>query len=218
MYGLDLGSAGYERPDTVNEMISMLRNWEPEDKQKLHLFGADSTAALSSELEMSDDGDKRGQKRAKDFSQGMRIISRQIADPFKIVWFNNQIRTGDMGQNVTSGGHAIKFHASLRLYISRSGKIEKQKKIKTGKTIKKVPLFIVFNVGIDDIRGNLVWLKDVTRNSKYPAVDKEYANIYDAIAYIEKENLEKELREDVIDMWEEIEEEFRMERKKKVRF
>lgn len=60
--------------------------------------------------------------------------------------------------------------------------------------------------------------KDVTRNSKYPAVDKEYANIYDAIAYIEKENLEKELREDVIDMWEEIEEEFRMERKKKVRF
>jgi recombination protein RecA len=239
IYGLDLGSAGYERPDTVNEMISMLRNWEPEDKQKLHLFGADSTAALSSELEMSDDGDKRGQKRAKDFSQGMRIISRQIADPFKIVWFNNQIRTGDMGQNVTSGGHAIKFHASLRLYISRSGKIEKQKKIKTGKTIKKVigvesavqvvkssvdepfkkvPLFIVFNVGIDDIRGNLVWLKDVTRNSKYPAVDKEYANIYDAIAYIEKENLEKELREDVIDMWEEIEEEFRMERKKKVRF
>lgn len=203
------------------------------------MFGADSTAALSSELEMSDDGDKRGQKRAKDFSQGMRIISRQIADPFKIVWFNNQIRTGDMGQNVTSGGHAIKFHASLRLYISRSGKIEKQKKIKTGKTIKKVigvesavqvvkssvdepfkkvPLFIVFNVGIDDIRGNLVWLKDVTRNSKYPAVDKEYANIYDAIAYIEKENLEKELREDVIDMWEEIEEEFRMERKKKVRF
>lgn len=29
IYGLDLGSAGYERPDTVNEMISMLRNWVP---------------------------------------------------------------------------------------------------------------------------------------------------------------------------------------------
>jgi len=239
IYGLDIGSSGYERPDTVNEMIDMLRHWEPVDKKKLNLFAADSTAALSSELEMSDDGDKRGQKRAKDFSQGMRIISRQVADPHKIVWFNNQIRTGDMGQKVTSGGHAVKFHSSLRISISKVSTVEKQKKIRTGKTLKKAigieslvqivkssvdepfrkaPLFIIFNVGIDDVRGNLVWLKDVMRSSKYTCVDKEYSNIYDAIKYIESENLEKELREDVIDMWEEIEEEFRMERKKKVRF
>lgn len=239
IYGLAYEDVGYSRPDTVNEMMDMLRNWEPENKKVLNMFAADSTAALSSELELSDDGDKRGQKRAKDFSQGMRIISRQIADPHKLIWLNNQIRTNDRGYHTTSGGHAIKFHASLRLKISMKQTVTRSKTLKSKRTVKKetgiesevrvvkssidepfrtVPLFIMFNIGIDDIRGNLVWLKDMLKMSKYPCVDKEYPHIEAAIQYIEKENLEAELREDVIDLWEEIQEEFRIERKKKVRF
>ena len=83
---------------------------------------------------------------------------------------------------------------------------------------QKTQLFIVSGIGIDDIRANLTWLKKVQAMTKFPCVNKEYAHINDAIRYIEHNNLEAELRENVIDIWETIERLFQQKRKKKVRF
>lgn len=83
---------------------------------------------------------------------------------------------------------------------------------------QKAPIYIVFGVGIDDIRANLIWLKKVYAMTKFPCVNKEYAYINDAIKYIENNDLEAKLRKKTIDTWETIERLFRQNRKKKVRF
>ena len=83
---------------------------------------------------------------------------------------------------------------------------------------QKTQLYIVSGVGIDDVRANLTWLKKVQAMTKYPCINKEYSYINDAIKYIEGENLEAQLRENVINTWESIERLFRQKRKKKVRF
>ena len=83
---------------------------------------------------------------------------------------------------------------------------------------RTAPIFIIFGVGIDDVRANLQYVKDMEKLSKYWCVDTEYVAMDKAIAYIEENDLEEELRERVIDIWEEVEAKFTMERKKKKRF
>jgi len=83
---------------------------------------------------------------------------------------------------------------------------------------QKAPIYIIPGVGIDDIRANLIWLKKMYAMTKFPCVDKEYPYINNAIKYIEDNNLEAKLRENVINTWETIERLFDQKRKKKVRF
>ena len=83
---------------------------------------------------------------------------------------------------------------------------------------QKAPIYVISNVGVDDVRANLIWLKKVTATTKFPCVNKEYPHINSAIKYIEDNNLEAQLRESVIDTWETIENLFQQKRKKKVRF
>ncbi|RLI66878.1 MAG: hypothetical protein DRO67_00450 [Candidatus Asgardarchaeum californiense] len=70
---------------------------------------------------------------------------------------------------------------------------------------------------IDDIRGNLQWLKDTLGLTTYRVVDKTYQRMDQAIDWIEKNNLEEELRKEVIELWQEVEEAFQHKRKKKKR-
>jgi recombination protein RecA len=83
---------------------------------------------------------------------------------------------------------------------------------------QKAPIYIIPGVGIDDVRANLIWLKKMYAMSKFPCVNKEYPYINSAIKYIEDNNLEAQLREDVINTWESIENLFQQRRKKKIRF
>jgi RecA/RadA recombinase len=83
---------------------------------------------------------------------------------------------------------------------------------------QKAPIYIISGVGIDDVRANLIWLKKMYAKTKFPCVNKEYPYINGAIKYIEDNNLEAKLRENVINTWETIEDLFKQKRKKKVRF
>ncbi len=83
---------------------------------------------------------------------------------------------------------------------------------------QKAPIYIISGIGVDDVRANLIWLKKVMAMTKFPCVNKEYPYINSAIKYIEDNNLEDRLRENVIDTWETIESLFKQKRKKKVRF
>jgi recombination protein RecA len=152
---------------------------------------------------------------------------------------SNQVRqnmdAGPYGQKYTSpGGQAIGFYSSLRLRCSSPEKIKTKVKM-AGKEITRVigvktkvevykstiwkpyrdaPLTILFDYGIDDVRQNLQFIKDYTANTTYTVVGRKLAiGIEESIHLVEDNNLENELREEVIDLWEEIEGKFTQVRK-----
>jgi len=61
-------------------------------------------------------------------------------------------------------------------------------------------------------------LKDSTANTVYWAVDKAFSVLDAAVSHIEKNDFEEDLREKVIDVWEDIEKMFLVQRKEKRRF
>lgn len=239
-YGLEIKNKNYHRVDTVDEVFKIVNSWEPKNDKVINMIGADSIAALSTELEM-EKGDKRGQAKAKAMHAGCRTGARKIAKADKIMVFTNQLLPGDYG-DVTPGGEAVKYYASLRIKIKMKQKLIKEKDYKYDKKKKKMsksvgvlsectitkssidepfkvaPLYIMFGVGIDDVRANLQWLKDSTANTMYDCLNKEYKVLDAAVNYIEENNLEEELRNKVIDVWEDIESMFKIQRKQKKRF
>ncbi len=244
-YGVEIPKNCYYQPSTVTEMFDNFDKWQPQENH-MNVMAADSLAALSTELEMKK-GDKMGMRRAKEFSTEFRKKCRLINERQWIIACSNQIRQGDYG-DITPGGKATEFYASLRISVNQREKLYKEKTIiwrdedgkqtSKSKAIKRaygilskcivtkssidkpyreVPIYIVFDYGIDDVRGNLQWLKDTLGLTTYRAVNKTYQSMDDAINWIEKSNLEDDLRNEVIDLWQEVEERFKHKRKKKRR-
>lgn len=244
IYGLDLQQAyfDYHRPDTVKEMFNeYVWTWEPTDDSVVNIICADSLAALSTKLEMEDE-DKMGMKRAKDFSEGLRKTCRKIVNENWILACSNQIRMGDAGET-TPGGKGIPFYASVRIRLGPPKKgvkyqITKTAKLESGKEVEKViginslarivkssvdepfreaPISIIFGHGLDDIRNNLQYIKDMEKTTTYFAVDRNFQAIEHAIRHIEANSLEEELREKTMDVWYGVEHALRYERKPKKR-
>lgn len=257
-YGVSLPHDGkYARPDTVPEMFELIWNWKPEPEKEgaICVFGGDSLAALSTDLELSDGGDKMGMRRPKEFSEWMRKTCRVIANNNWLVVLTNQIRMGQMGAEKTPGGLAIEFYSSVRLRIGphpQGRYIERTVKDELGKERKKIvgvrskvvvkkssvddpyreaPISIVFGYGVDDVRENLIYLKEndvqwVTKKSGekvakkyawYPCIDKQVQSLDKAVAYIEEKGYQDQLRQRVIEVWHKIEQGFRTERRPKAR-
>ncbi len=237
IYGMNLNKEDYTRPDFVDEVFNEIRKWNP-DGDFINVIACDSLAALSTKQEMEDE-DKMGMRRAKEFSEGLRKIMRVIANNNWLLVCTNQIREGQSGK-FTPGGKAIGFYASLRIEMKPAhpiSQVVKMMKIE-GKEYKKVIgiksecivkksiiddpyrscyVYVIFGYGIDDIRGNLQWLKDNMKLTKYLAVDKEFVSMEKAIEYIEEMNYEDQLKEMVIDLWNKIEKGFTIKRKGKKR-
>lgn len=247
IYGVNLQDKfwDYGQPDTVTEMFQHLEDWKPDNIEVINGFVGDSIAALSTKMEM-DEGDKMGMRRAKEFSQELRRWARLIQRNNYLVVFVNQIRQGQYGEE-SPGGQAIRFYSSLRIRVGppRLGSrfIDKEKQLDIGKEGKKkklkkpigikstarvvkssvddpfreCDLYILFGYGIDDIRGNLQFIKEVTGDTRYDVFDKKMVSIDQACKFIEKHNLVKRLRNKTIDLWEEIESQFDLKRKPKTR-
>ena len=208
--------------------------------KQYHVSGVDSLAALSTNLEL-EKGDKMGRRRAKEFSESLRKTCRMVANNKWLVCCTNQIRQGDYGE-VTPGGEAFPFYASLRLRIGKSKKgwqIERIAKV-FGKEQKKVigvrssvyvaksslddayrscDIFIVFGYGVHDIMTNLQYLKDTRGDTMYICPDgKGIQTIEKAASWIETHSMEAALRKEVIEVWNEVQRAFDKQRKPKVRF
>ena len=245
MFDLNTDDMSYDTPNTIPEVFKAVRDWEvPAKKGMIHGVFADSLAALSTDMEMDkDEGDKMGMRRAKEFSEELRRTCRILAEKNYLMVCSNQVRqnidAGPYGQKYSSpGGTAIGFYSSLRLRFSNPEKIKAKVTIQ-GKEATRVigvksnvevfkssiwkpyrtaPLTIIFDYGIDDIRENLQFIKDFTKNTRYTVGDTILAQSMEkAISVVEEENLVKQLREQVIDLWMEIEEKFEIERKPKQR-
>jgi recombination protein RecA len=243
LFDLDTDSIEYNIPNTVTEVFTAVREWQPKSKQINGVF-TDSLAALSTDLEMDNkDGDKMGMRRAKEFSEELRKVCRILTKNNLLMVCSNQIRenadAGMYSEKTTSpGGKAIGFYASVRLRTKNPKKIKETVRV-AGKEVQRVigvevefevyknsvwkpyrtaPLVILFDYGIDDVRTNLQFVKDHTKNNIYTVKDitlDKSMNV--SIRMVEEQNLEKKLRTQVIDLWESIEAMFDSNRKKKER-
>lgn len=242
IFDLDVDEVDYSRPATVPEVFKPIRSWNPEPAGKIHGIFTDSLAALSTEMEQ-DDKDKTGMRRAKEFSEECRKTCATITDKnFLMVCSNQERQNVNAGpyapKTSATGGTAIGYYSSLRLKFGNAQKI-KEKRTVSGKEITKVvgvetdvevfkssvwepyhkaTICILFAYGIDDIRTNLQYVKDLTKGSGYCVGENKLSNsMNEAIVMVEEQNLEEELREQVISIWNEVEALFKMDRKKKSR-
>ena len=136
------------------------------------------------------------------------------------------------------GGLSIGFYASLRLRchspqrIRREREIagEKQKRVSGVQTMVEVykssvwdpyhaaPVHIQFDYGIDDIRGNLEYLKANVGGTVYALGERRLgASIERAIKTVEDAGLEDDLRRRVVEVWHDVEGKFKVERTAKRR-
>lgn len=242
LFDLNTDDIEYATPDKVTEVFANIRNWEPKDKTVINGTFTDSLAALSTDIEMdNDDGDKMGMRRAKEFSEGFRKNARIITKKNYIMVCSNQVRenqdAGKYGAKFKStGGFAIGFYASLRLRAMNPEKIWVEKTV-AGKKVKRcigvettfevfkssiwkpyhtAPVCIIFDYGIDDIRMNLQYIKDFTKNTTYQVGEIKLSNsMEESIKMVEDQILQKKLKKEVIDLWEEIESKFLTERQPK---
>jgi len=243
IFGLKTDEMKYSNPDTVPEVFAGARKWKPEGKG-IHGIFADSLAALSTDMEMDkDEGDKMGMRRAKEFSEECRKTCRILAQNNYLMVCSNQIRRniggGDFAPKYKSpGGEAIGFYSSLRLRTSILNKIKSKKKF-SGKEVSRIigvqilvevfkssvwkpfqtaPLIILFDYGVDDIRTNLQFIKDFSKNTIY-LIGRERLSksLNESLQIVEKNGWEDILRDNVINLWEHIESKFESERKSKVR-
>ena len=263
--GVKFDQEYYFRPDTVTDVIESIigplvikggktkrdhdQAWCP-NPDFINCEGVDSLAALSTRMEL-DQGDKMGQRRAKELSEGLRIIARHIKNYNILMICTNQLRENvDAGpfapKMITPGGHAIPFYASIRIQLRIVGKIMRGNHI-IGKNIeafinknscdiewRTAPIRLVFGYGVDDIGANLEWLKSVGAMSEHPTEPSKKALGYvvgnkyfpqnmpsgaldSAIKYVEDNNLEQDIKDWVVDVWDELEKNVRVLRKEKIR-
>lgn len=184
--GVDIQSLLYVQLDTVEDIYeaitNIVTNIRETNKDRLVTIVVDSMAAASTKIEMESDFDKDGWATSKAIvnSKAMRKITQLIGRQKVCLIFTNQLREklgvmfGDPW--TTSGGHALKFHASVRLRLKAIGQIkakvngiEQVVGIKTqaqviknrcGPPLRKVEFDIYFDSGIDDVGGWLNILKD----------------------------------------------------------
>jgi RecA/RadA recombinase len=244
IFDLNVDEIDYDTPNTVPEVFEPIRSWKPKDGGKVNGVFADSLAALSTDMEM-EDKDKYGMRRAKEFSEELRRTCRVLKDKNMLLVGSNQIRTNvNAGlfeqKHSAPGGHALEFYASLRLRFSSPAKLKKTKKVK-GKEFRKVvgvksrievfkssvwqpygnaEVTILFDYGIDDIRANLQFCKDYSKNTVYTLDGQDLHKSMDkSIREVEQMGIEgvRLLKNETIDLWEEIQGKFQVERTGKLR-
>jgi recombination protein RecA len=241
LFGMHLNPKNYFRPDTVTELFKNTSSWEPKNLKVINGIFGDSLAALSTDMEMgNEDGDKMGMRRAKELSEGLRKFCRTIKNKNYLMVCSNQIRINTDGNKyspkyTTPGGEAVKFYASVRLrfnnptkikeeIIFRGKKVERtigiETEIEVVKTVdtpyRTAPLIILYGYGIDDIRANLQYIKKYTGSTIYCVNDQKLSQSLDeAVKTIENSPYAvKELKDQVIDLWELIDSKFDSNRKK----
>lgn len=243
IFDLNIKDMGYKIPNTVPELFKEVHDMEGND-DIVNGIVADSLAALSTDMELSDKGDKMGMRRAKEFSEELRKACRIIQNRNLLMVCSNQVRINQDGgpfaqKYISPGGESIGFYSSVRLRTFNPRKI-KQKISVAGKQVERVSgvetlvevyknsvwepyhkagIVIDFQYGIDNIRTNLQYLKDYTKASVYSIGDlKLDRSMEKSILMVEEDDLENKLENAVINLWEEIQEKFtKNERKPKKR-
>ncbi len=139
--GVDIDNMWLAQPDTGEQALEiadeLLRSGE------VGVIVIDSVAALTPKAELEGSmGDSHMGLMARLMSQAMRKMTANIRHTDTMVLFTNQLRMkiGVVFGNpeVTTGGNALKFYASVRLDIRRIGAVKKGEEVIGNKTRVKV--------------------------------------------------------------------------------
>ena len=128
--GVDWDELILSQPDTAEEVFTVLDKLT--STGEVALIVVDSVAALSPRQEFEGDyGDANVGSIARVMSQGLRKLNPLLAPSNTAVLFINQLRA-NIGAyspqgpppDITTGGKALRFYASLRLEINRTGALK----------------------------------------------------------------------------------------------
>ena len=139
--GVDVDDLLLSQPDCGEqalEVVDMLTR-----SAALDIIVVDSVAALTPKAELEGDmGDSHMGLQARLMSQALRKLTGSISRSHTTIIFINQIRMkiGVMFGNpeTTTGGNALKFYASVRLDVRRTGAIKKGDEVLGNSTKVKV--------------------------------------------------------------------------------
>jgi recombination protein RecA len=139
--GVDLQEMLISQPDTGEQALEIVDALVRSGS--IDLVVIDSVAALTPKAELEGEmGDALPGLQARLMSQALRKLTATIKKTNTMVIFINQIRMkiGVMFGNpeTTTGGNALKFYASVRLDIRRTGSIKKAEEVIGSETKVKV--------------------------------------------------------------------------------
>ena len=139
--GVNLDELLISQPDTGEQALEIVDTLVRSGA--VSLIVVDSVAALTPKAEIEGDmGDMQMGSQARLMSQAMRKLTASIGRSNCMVIFINQIRMkiGVMFGNpeTTTGGNALKFYASVRLDIRRTGAIKDRDEVTGNSTRVKV--------------------------------------------------------------------------------
>jgi len=236
--GIEIPKDKYSITEKVEDLKVNFEKWMPKKSDKINGYFVDSIAAMTSEWEKLDK-DERGQRKAKMLHKFFRLNKSKIGERNWIFVFTNQIISGGGEGETTPGGKAAKFWSSVRIRLGPhpAGKYLKSsftsstdykeerifgvriqaliKKSSVDDAYRQAPISIVYGYGIDDIRENLMYVKEVTGNDSFDFLkmdERGWKRLDTAIQWVEEQKLQSKLREKVIDIWCELEKEFRERR------
>jgi recombination protein RecA len=234
IFGMNVDEIDYDYCKTVPDLFKPVRTWAPKPDDKIHGIFADSLAALSTNMEL-EDKDKTGMRRAKEFSEECRKSCSVLTEKGYIMVCSNHLREnvggGDFAPKYrTPGGRAIGYYSSLRLRITNVKDIKVKRAVRKTEITRVIGVLstikvmkssvwkpkreatvpIIYDTGIDDIRANLTFIRDVCAYKTYKMLDgtELSRSIYDAKKMIKDKKLTNKLKDDVIELWEEIEAKF----------
>ena len=136
--GVDTDELLISQPDTGEQALEIADTLVRSGA--IDILVIDSVAALTPRAELEGEmGDSHVGLQARLMSQALRKLTASISKSGCMVIFINQVRMkiGVMYGNpeVTTGGNALKFYASVRLEIRRTGQIKERDEI-TGNTVR----------------------------------------------------------------------------------
>ena len=242
LFGLKLTKDNYTMSDTVESFFTMIRDHKPKDANTIDGVIVDSFAQFTTDAEMADNDAYNG-TRQREFSKGFRKYIRHLRRNNMLMFATNQIREKFNAQPFERkyyypGGKAIGHNCSLILRFGNPQILYKEVNTK-GKKIKlpygtkvnvfieknstwgghrNCDLFILDGYGIDTIRSALQYIKDYTSNTVYMVRDIKLDRSLDvSCQMVEAQNLENELRQYLWELWNEIENSAKIDRKPKER-
>lgn len=142
--GVDTKNLLLAQPDCGEQALSLVDTFIRSGS--VDVVVVDSVAALVPRSELEGEmGDAHMAVQARLMSQALRKLSHSLSRTQTLLIFLNQVRAklgtfGGFGgpSEVTSGGNALKFYASVRLNIRRIGSVKKGEEIIGNQTLVKV--------------------------------------------------------------------------------
>ena len=243
LFGIDIKSLKYISVANSDEMTidyifyTILPKLEKEAKElgEPCCVAVDSLSAIPSKIEMDEDSESTGYgvSRAKVLSRCFRkhiwLLSKSNLGMIFVDQTRQNIGVSFGKKHTFSGGEALKFYASTRIYTTHESEIKnkhgqaiginvafKVEKNKIAPPFCKGTFRVLFDYGIDDIGTSIQFIKEATgEKGSYKVFNESFKSLDLAIKYIEDNNLEKELQLEVWELWKELHE--KLDRKQRSR-